>query len=120
MLAEGAGNIVYAASALQTEALAAYMSLQHASQLSMMNIILETDAAVLASALKSEEIDRSPIGSLAKQIRDIGPVRLSCEPYCFSEGKVFFSHNKSANSTFSHGFSAKRKGPLCYLNLIPV
>jgi ribonuclease HI len=71
MLAAGAGNIVYAASALQTEALAAYKSLQHASQLGMMNIILETDAAVLALALKSEEIDRSPIGSLTKQIRDL-------------------------------------------------
>jgi hypothetical protein len=25
---------------------------------------------------------------------------------------VFFSHNKSANSTFNHGFSAKRTGPM--------
>ena len=38
---------------------------------------------------------------------NIGPVRLSYEPYYFSERTVFFSHNKSANSTFSHGFSAK-------------
>ena len=41
---------------------------------------------------------------------DIGSVRLSYEPYCFSEGIVFFFHNKSANSTFSHDFSAKRTG----------
>jgi len=39
------------------------------------------------------------------------PVRLSYELYCFSEGTVFFSHDKSVNSTFSHGFSAKRTGP---------
>jgi hypothetical protein len=30
----------------------------------------------------------------------------------FSAGTVFFSHNKSANSTFSHGFSAKRTGSI--------
>jgi hypothetical protein len=36
------------------------------------------------------------------------PVHLSCEPYYFSERTVFFSHNKSANSIFSHDFSAKR------------
>jgi len=40
-----------------------------------------------------------------------GPVRLSYEPYYFSERTVFFSHNKSANSTFSHGFSAKQTEP---------
>ena len=37
-----------------------------------------------------------------------GLVCLSYEPYYFSERTVFFSHNKSANSTFSHDFSAKR------------
>jgi hypothetical protein len=36
------------------------------------------------------------------------PVRLSFQPYFFSEGTVFFSHNKSANSTFQLVFSAKR------------
>ena len=38
------------------------------------------------------------------------PVRLAYNPYFFSERIVFFSHNKSANSTFSHGLSAKRTG----------
>jgi hypothetical protein len=37
-----------------------------------------------------------------------GPVRLSYKPYFFSERTMFFSHNKSANSTFSHGLSVKR------------
>ena len=31
-------------------------------------------------------------------------------PYFFSQRTVFFSHNKAANSTFSHGLSAKRTG----------
>jgi hypothetical protein len=31
-------------------------------------------------------------------------------PYCFSEQTVFFSHNKSVNSTFSHDLLAKRLG----------
>ena len=40
-----------------------------------------------------------------------GPVRLSYEPYYFSERTMFFTYNKSANNTFSHDFSAKRTGP---------
>ena len=36
------------------------------------------------------------------------PCSLGYKPYCFSEGTVFFSHNKSANSTFSHGFSSEQ------------
>jgi hypothetical protein len=36
------------------------------------------------------------------------PVRLAYQPYFFSEGTVFSSHNKSANGTFQPGFSAKR------------
>jgi hypothetical protein len=39
-----------------------------------------------------------------------GPVRLSFQLYFFSEGTVFFSHNKSASSTFQLVFSAKRTG----------
>jgi hypothetical protein len=36
----------------------------------------------------------------------LGPVRLSYQPYFFSDGTVFFSHNKSLNSTFQLIFSA--------------
>jgi hypothetical protein len=36
----------------------------------MMNIAIETDATVLAAALKSVQIDRSPVGCLIRQIRD--------------------------------------------------
>jgi hypothetical protein len=34
----------------------------------------------------------------------------------FSAGTVFFSHNKLANSTFSHDFSAKRTGYICLVS----
>ena len=35
------------------------------------------------------------------------PIRLAYKPYFFSQRIIFFSHNKLANSTFSHGLSAK-------------
>jgi hypothetical protein len=35
------------------------------------------------------------------------PVRLSFQPLIFSQPAVFFSHTKSANSTFSRLFSAQ-------------
>jgi hypothetical protein len=38
------------------------------------------------------------------------PIRLSFQPLIFSWPAVLFSHNKSANSTFSYLFSAKRTG----------
>ena len=38
------------------------------------------------------------------------PVRLAYKPYFFGQRIIFFSHNKSTNSTFSHGLSAKRIG----------
>jgi hypothetical protein len=36
------------------------------------------------------------------------PVRLSFQPYFFSEGTMFFSYNKSTNNTFQFVFLAKR------------
>jgi len=33
---------------------------------------------------------------------------LAYKPYFFSQRTIFFSHTKSANSTFSHGLSAKQ------------
>jgi hypothetical protein len=36
--------------------------------------------------------------------------RTPCSLELISHGTVFFSHNKSANSTFRHGLSAKRTG----------
>ena len=38
------------------------------------------------------------------------PVRLAYMMYFFSQRIIFFSHNKSTNSTSSHGLSAKRTG----------
>jgi hypothetical protein len=46
---------------------------------------------------------------------DGGHVRLSYNPYfqfVFLAKIIFFSHNKSANSTFSHAFSGKRTGSI--------
>ena len=44
---------------------------------------------------------------VAQQLRH---VRLTYKPYFFSQRTVFFSYNKSANSTFNHDLSAKRTG----------
>ena len=45
---------------------------------------------------------------LYDKITHLRPVRLVYKPYFFSQQTIFFSHNKSANSTFIHGLSAKR------------
>ena len=47
-------------------------------------------------------------------LEDVRPARLAYKPYFFSQLTVFFSHNKSANNTFSHGLSAKRTGQLVW------
>jgi ribonuclease HI len=70
VLAAGAGNISYAASALHAEAIAVYTGILYASQLGMTRVIVETDSTVLASSLKATEVDRSTIGAMVQQIRD--------------------------------------------------
>jgi len=70
-LVVGAMNIRYASSALHAEAIATYKSIVHAAQLGMSRIILEMDASVLAMSLKSTDVDRSSIGALVVQIRDM-------------------------------------------------
>jgi ribonuclease HI len=54
---------------VQTEAIAAYKGLQLAAQLGMTNVILETDATLLATGLISEQMDMSPIGCIVRQSR---------------------------------------------------
>ena len=78
VLLVGAGNISRAASAIQTEVVAALKALQRAAQFGMTHIILETDASVLASALRSIEIDRSASGCLVRQIQDLMQMEFSC------------------------------------------
>jgi ribonuclease HI len=73
----GAGKVMHAASAIQTEALAAFMVIQQAVQLGMTHIILETDASVLASALCSIGVDRSAIGCLVRQTQELMQTELS-------------------------------------------
>jgi hypothetical protein len=67
----GVGNISRVTCPLQAEALAALYALQHAAQLGMTNVILETDASMLGCALKSMDLDRSPFGALFIQIREL-------------------------------------------------
>ena len=67
----GVGNISRVTCPLQAEALAALYALQHAAQLGMTNVILETDASMLGCALKSTDLDRSPLGALFIQIREL-------------------------------------------------
>jgi hypothetical protein len=78
VLLTGAGKISRAASALQTEVVAALKAFQRAAQLGMTHIILETDASVVASALCSMEIDRSANGCLVRQIQDLTRMEFSC------------------------------------------
>ena len=70
-LEAGAGNFLNVASALQAEALAILRSIERVADLGMTRIILETDAATLGQALRSEVYDRSPNGALFRQIRDV-------------------------------------------------
>lgn len=71
LLASGAGNIKYAASALHAEAMAVNRGILYASQMGMTRIIIEMDNTVLAYSLKRNEIDRSAVGSLVHQARDL-------------------------------------------------
>jgi hypothetical protein len=64
----GAGNIPRAASALHAESLRIMKSLERAAELGMTRIILETDAALVAKAITSTELDRSTFGCLFRQI----------------------------------------------------
>jgi len=75
VLLAGAGMISRAALALQTEVVGA---LKRAAQLGMTHIILETDASVLASALRSIDIDRSADGCLVCRIQELMRMDFSC------------------------------------------
>jgi len=71
VLAACAGNISYASSSLQTEAIAAYKGVLQAAQLGMSQIVLEMDATILVVAVKSSSVDRSSIDALVFKIRDV-------------------------------------------------
>jgi hypothetical protein len=50
-------------------------------------------------------------GASWKGVRGGGKPIIRTFQLVFLAKTVFFSHNKSANSTFSHSFSAKQTGP---------
>jgi hypothetical protein len=58
VLVARAGNICHVASSLQAEMIAALRGVQQAARLGMQQIILETDASVLPSAISSAGIDQ--------------------------------------------------------------
>lgn len=112
VLAAGAGNIRYASSALHAEAIATYKSIVHAAQLGMSRIILEMDASVLATSLKSTDVDRSSIGALVVQIREMMQSEFSscvvsvCNRNC----------NKVADSLVTHGAYIIEAGSCVYMS----
>ena len=67
----GFGKLQRLSSPLHAEAVGALRSVEHAAQLGMTHIIVETDASVLGEALRSFAWDRSPYGALFRQMRDL-------------------------------------------------
>jgi hypothetical protein len=61
-----------------------------------------------AAARLGEGNSAPRLAGTAAERRDSQPVRLSLSAKSASHSIVFFSHNKSENSTFSHGLSAKQ------------
>ena len=47
-----------------------------------------------------------------KHLGDNYPIRLTYKPYFFSQRIIFFSHNKSVNSTFSHAYQPNEQSKL--------
>ena len=100
---------------LQAEAIVVYKSILQAAHLGMTRIILKMDAAVLASALKSRCIDRSAIGGLVHQIRDIMYDDFSsctvsvCNQSC----------TKVADCLAFHGAHVLSSGSKVFMNQVP-
>jgi ribonuclease HI len=114
VLAAGAGNISYAASALHAEAIAVYTGILYASQLGMTRVIVETDSTVLASSLKATEVDRSTIGAMVQQIRD-------CMQNDFTSCDVSICNtcNKVADCLAAFGGSVLASGSDCLSSQVP-
>ncbi|CAL4921257.1 unnamed protein product [Urochloa decumbens] len=115
VLYAGAGNITFAGSALQAEAIAAYEGVLQAARLGMSRIILEMDATVLASALKSRSIDRSAIGCLVHRLRD-----LMHSEFTFCTVSVCNrSCNQVADSLAAHGAYVMTSGSDVFMSQVP-
>ena len=115
VLLVGAGKISRAASAIQIEGIAALKAIQRAAQLGMTRIILETDASVLVSALRSIDIDRSVHGCLVRQIQDLMQMHFSC---C-SLSLCNRSCNKVANLLATYGASMLASDSEMYISQVP-
>jgi len=81
----------------------------------MTRIILEMDATVLATALKSCCVDRSAIGGLVYQIRDI-----MCDDFsCCTVSVCNRSCNKVADCLAFHGAYVLSSGSEVFMNQVP-
>ena len=70
-----------------------------------------TQPSPLPSAMpksSSSHMIQSPNHTSVSGSGNLQIVRLSSKPYFFCQPAIFFSHNKSANNTFSHDFSEQR------------
>ena len=114
-LEAGAGNFLNVASALQAEALAILRSIERVADLGMTRIILETDAATLGQALRSEVYDRSPNGALFRQIRDV-----MCSHFIQCTVSVCpRACNSVADKLAAHGASVVSPGSCIFMCHIP-
>jgi hypothetical protein len=57
--------------------------------------------------LSRQPVEKNGGAKKKKKEKSECPVCLAYKPYFFSQQIIFSYHNKSANSTFSHGFSDK-------------
>lgn len=71
VIATGAGLQNHVMSATHAEAIACLRGLEYAADLGLRHAILETDAAVIAEALRNKGVDRSVLGTLIDEIKSL-------------------------------------------------
>jgi ribonuclease HI len=71
VLEVGVGHLQHLSSPLHAETLAAMRCLERVTHWGMSHVLLETDSTSLSEAMSSPNWDRSPLGSLFKQNRDL-------------------------------------------------
>lgn len=98
-LAAGAGALTGISSALHAESVACMKGLELAVFLGMQNVMIETDAAILKTALTSQEYDLSALGVVFKEIRS----RMFSEFACCIVSKCQRTCNLVADCLAAHG-----------------
>ena len=98
-MAAKAGSLHHVSNALHAESLACLKRLQLASSLDMQNVLLETDAQILASALTSTSYDRSELGMIFREIK----TRMNFDFLCCKISKCSRDCNSIADVLASYG-----------------